>query len=160
MERILGAPTVRLRIGQRTDHVEKLDDRPRPAVREEDRQGICVLGTHMQKVNSQTVERRAKLWKRVEPALKPPHVIPISPIVDESLSAFQLDALRPVGDGFPFGPACRCEPSPEILDHGRRDGDTESSHSLRGGWQIDPDGTCDRQVRRCLGRRVAEGTQA
>ena len=42
MERVAGIATVSGRVGERPDHVEELDDRPRPSVGEHERHGVLL----------------------------------------------------------------------------------------------------------------------
>jgi hypothetical protein len=49
----------------------------------------------------------------------PPHARPVvlvGPVAGESLDRGQLHALRPVGDEFPGGPACRGDAPPKVSD--------------------------------------------
>ena len=47
---------VRGRVGQRLDDLQLLDDRARPAVRDDQRQRVLVLGADVQEVNVQPVD--------------------------------------------------------------------------------------------------------
>src|SRR5437879_13574353 len=60
---------VRRRIGQRSDRVEKLHDRPWPAVDEHQWSGIGRHGPHMQKMHGRAVGDGGVLRGRVDPRL-------------------------------------------------------------------------------------------
>ena len=63
MKGFIGFTTMGRRVHQRTHDLHKLDDRPRPAMRQYDWQGILVLRSDVNEVNSETVNLGAKLWK-------------------------------------------------------------------------------------------------
>src|SRR6266436_424939 len=54
----IGFATVGRRVHQRTNDLHKLDDRPRPSMRQNDRQGILVLRSNVNEVNPETVNLR------------------------------------------------------------------------------------------------------
>ena len=71
VERVLGIAAVGRRVGQRADDVEHLDDRARPAVRDDQRQRVRVRRPDMDEVDVEAVDLGQELRERVQPAPRP-----------------------------------------------------------------------------------------
>ena len=56
VERVLGGATMRRRVRERADDLEQLDDRARPAVRDDQRQRVLVRRLHMDEVDTEAVD--------------------------------------------------------------------------------------------------------
>jgi len=54
------------RVCQRSNDLQELDDRARPSMRQNDRQGILVLRSDVNEVDAETVNLRAKLRQRIQ----------------------------------------------------------------------------------------------
>ena len=63
---VLGLAAVGRRVLERTDQLQELEDGARPAMGENDRQGITVLRAHMQKVDPEAVDPGAELRECVQ----------------------------------------------------------------------------------------------
>jgi hypothetical protein len=63
---VIGLTAVGRRIDQRRDDLQKLNDRSRPAVRDNDGKRIGVLRSDVNEVNSETIKLRSKLWQRIQ----------------------------------------------------------------------------------------------
>ena len=85
MEGILGAPTVRGRVGQRADRVEQLDHRAGPAVGHDQRQRVLVRRRDVDEVDVHGVDLRDELRQLVQPRLDPPEVVLVQPVAGERL---------------------------------------------------------------------------
>ena len=96
VERVGRRAAVRLGIGQRLDDLELLDDRARPAVRDDHRQRILVLRADVQEVDVDAVDLGEELRERVEPRLDLAPVVLRRPVVGEGLHRRELHALRGV----------------------------------------------------------------
>ena len=57
MERVGGVAAVGGRIGERPDHLEELDDRPGPAVRDDERQRVGVRRADVEEVDAEPVDQ-------------------------------------------------------------------------------------------------------
>ena len=116
VEGVLGAPTVRRRVCERLDDLQQLDDRARPAVRHEQRQGVVVRRADVRELDVQPVDLGDELRQRVERRLDLAPVVAGAPVLDERAQLRQLDALRPVADGLLVGPARRVHPPAKLVD--------------------------------------------
>jgi hypothetical protein len=56
-----GVTAVRRRIGERTQHLQELDHRPRPAVSDDHRQRALVLRAQVDELDVETVDRGDEL---------------------------------------------------------------------------------------------------
>ena len=93
------------RIGQRIDDLQLLDDRAGPSVRDDHRQRVRMLRTHVNEMDVHPVDLGHELRQGVELRLALAPVVVRRPVVRELLHRRQLDALRLVRDGFLLGPA-------------------------------------------------------
>ena len=92
-------------IGQRCDDLELLDRRARPAVGDDQRQGIGMFRPDMQEMDVEPVDLGDEIGQRVEPRFAPPPVIVGRPILSERLHQRQLHALGAILDQLALGPA-------------------------------------------------------
>ena len=107
IERIRCVAAVRGRVGERADDVQHLDDRTRPAVGDDHRQGVLVTRPDVDEMDVEAVDPGQELRDGVQPGLEPPEVVVAAPVPDELLHRRQLHALRRVVDGLLLGPARR-----------------------------------------------------
>jgi hypothetical protein len=63
------------RVGERADDVEHLDDRPGPAVRDDQRQRVLVRRLDVDVVGVEAVDLRQELRQGVQPRREPPEVV-------------------------------------------------------------------------------------
>ena len=101
-------------IGQRIDDLHLLDDRAGPSVRDDERQRVVVLRTHVNEMNVQPIDLGDELRHGVQPRFARAPVIRRRPIARERLNRRELDALRCIGDRFPFGPPGRVDAPPQF----------------------------------------------
>ena len=132
VERVLGAPAVRGRVGERADRLEQLDDRTGPAVRHDQRQGVRVRRPHVEEVDVHPVDLGHELRQRVQPRLAPAPVVLGRPVAAERLHRRQLHALRAVVDQFPRGPARRGEAAAQVGERLLREVDVERADGAAG----------------------------
>jgi hypothetical protein len=116
VERVRRAAAMRGGIGERLDDLQLLDDRARPAVRDDERQCIVMLRSHMNEMNVQPVDLGQELRMGVQPRLRLPPVVLRRPVTGELLHRRQLHALRLIGDGLPVGPAHRRDALPQVVE--------------------------------------------
>ena len=93
MERLVGTPTVRGRIRQRTDRVEKLDHGTRPTVGHDQRQRVLVRRRDVDEMNVDAVDLRDELRQLIQPRLDPSEVVLVQPVPGERLHRGELYAL-------------------------------------------------------------------
>jgi hypothetical protein len=115
VERVLLAAAVGARVGERADHVQHLDDRARPAVRDHERQRVIVLRAHVDEVDIETVDLGHELRQAAQPRIQPPEVVLGPPVARECLDRRKLHTLRKVVDGLLLGPARRRNASAEVV---------------------------------------------
>ena len=114
VEGVLGPAAVLRRIGERTDELDLLEDRARPAVRDDQRQRVRVAGADVDEVDVDAVDVRHELREGVQLRLGLAPVVVRAPVADELLELRQLRALRLIGDRFLVGPAGRREAPAEV----------------------------------------------
>src|ERR1044072_591066 len=114
VERVLGPSTMSGRIGERRDDLELFDHRPRPSVRDDNRQGIRMARARMDEVDVNAVDLGDELRQRVELGFGLAPFIAAAPITDEVLQLRELSTLRWVADRLLVRPTCRCDPSAQI----------------------------------------------
>src|SRR5258705_10490769 len=107
MERVRCARAMCRGIGQWIDDLQLLDDRPGPAVRDDERQRIVVFRTDVDEMNVESVDLGDELRQGVQPGLALAPVVLGRPIPRDGLSRRELHALRCIGDRLAFGPPCR-----------------------------------------------------
>ena len=81
------------RVGERADDVQHLDDRARPAVRDDERHCVLVRRLDVDEVDVETVDLGDELRQRVQPRLEPPEVVLGAPVAHELLHRRELHAL-------------------------------------------------------------------
>src|SRR5215218_2523667 len=101
-------------IRQRTDHLELLKHRSRPAVSDYDRERIGMLRSDMNEMNIDTVDLGDELRKGIHLCLDLSPVVLRSPIAHERLQLCQLDALRLIGNRLTVRPSCGVDASAKI----------------------------------------------
>src|SRR5438132_11557221 len=107
---------VRRRIGQRSGRVEKLHDRPWPAVDEHQWSGIGRHGPHMQKMHGRAIDDGGVLRETVEVRLVPAPVITRAPVLRELYEIAERDASFPTDAGQLSRPASSPPPEPQVVD--------------------------------------------
>ncbi len=102
MEGIPGIATMGLGIREGAYHPEKLHQRARPAMGENQRAGLRAGGANMKKMDIQSVDASGELWQGIESRFHAPQVVVILPVVNQIPEIGQRNALGPIPDGFPF----------------------------------------------------------
>ncbi len=115
-------------IGQRLDDLHLLDDRAGPSVRDDERQRVLVLRTHVNEMNVQPVDLGDELRQGVQPRFARAPVILGCPVARERLNRRELHALRCIVDGFPLGPLRRVDAVMQIGELGFRNVHTERTN--------------------------------
>lgn len=117
MEGVLGGAAVRGRVGERADGPEQLDDRARPAVRHDQRQGVLVLRPYVDEVDLDAVDDGRVLRQGVQLRLARAPVVVGRPVAGQLLDRRQLHALGAIGDQLSGGPARGRDPAPHVVDY-------------------------------------------
>jgi len=130
VEGVRCARAVRGRIGERADELQLLDDRAGPAVADDHRERVLVLGANVDEVDIQPVDLRDEVRYGVQPRLALAPVVLSRPVASEVLHERERHALRVVLDGLPLGKARRAEARPQVLE--LRFGDLDLERSDRG----------------------------
>jgi hypothetical protein len=108
-----GHDAVEARVGEQRQDVEVLHDAARPAVREDEREGVGTRGAGVQEVDPQTIDRGDELRHDVEAPLGRTPVVTVRPARAAFLQALECDALTWVGGR--LGPARRSQTRAEVL---------------------------------------------
>jgi hypothetical protein len=116
---------VRGRVRQRADDVQELDDRPRPAVRDDQRGGVGFGGADVCEVHMRAVDLGGELRPLVEPGLGRPPVVLVPPVPDQLPQVVRRYAVRPSHPGQLVGPAGAVEAVVEVVEVALRDVDEE-----------------------------------
>lgn len=83
---------------------------------EDEGHGLGILGSNVDKLNVDAVDRCDELWPRVEVRFGPAPVGAASPIPDEILDLLQWNALGVIRDGFLIRPARKANPPSQIVE--------------------------------------------
>src|SRR4029077_20257314 len=104
------------RVCQRTNDLQKLDDRSGPSMRQEDRQGILVLRSDVNEVDPEAINLRSKLRQPIQSALNSTPIVARAPVVSEGLRLGERYPLRPIRYGFLVRPPSVGKPLFEIVE--------------------------------------------
>ena len=104
------------RIGQARDDVEKLKDRARPAVKQQQQHRLWTLAGDMERMDIDPGDGHLDLRKAVEPGLLCPPVETIAPIGDDIAQIADIGAIGPRRIRRLIGQACQREPRLQIGD--------------------------------------------
>jgi len=109
MKGFIGLAAMGRRVCQRSNDLQELDDRARPSMRQNDRQGILVLRSDVNEVDPETVNLRAKLRQPIQSALNTTPIVARAPVFNEGLCFGQRYPLawlyRGRDAGYPAPPA-------------------------------------------------------
>jgi len=132
IERVLGASAVGGGIGERPDDLELLDDRARPAVGDNHRQGIWMAGANLDEMNVQPIDLGHELRQGVEFRLAFAPIVICYPIARERLHRRQSHVLRLISDCLLLRPACRADALAEVNQRLFWNVDVERANGGRG----------------------------
>lgn len=116
MEGVRGIAAVRSRIGQRSDDVEELDERARPAVGQDDRERWLLGRPHVKEVDVGAVDLGRELIEAVHARLARSPVVLVAPVRDEILEVAELGAVVPARAGELLREACPCEALMQVVE--------------------------------------------
>jgi hypothetical protein len=120
MKRVRCARTVRRRVSKRADDLQLLNDRPRPSVRDDQRQRLLVLGPDVYEMKVETIDFGDEVRQGIQRRLALAPVVVRPPIAREFLDRLERDALRIVADRLALGPPGRGYPSAQLSQVGVR----------------------------------------
>src|SRR5437763_13051775 len=118
-------------IGQWIDDLQLLDDRAGPAVRDDERQGMCMLRPNVNEMHVESIDLGHELREGLQFRLALAPVVICRPIAREFLNRRKLYALRLICDGLLFGPARGCDASAQVGEGLFRNVDAEGADSRR-----------------------------
>src|SRR4029450_13487542 len=116
VEGVLGPASVGRWIGERSNDLEVLDDRPRPAVGDDHRQRMLVTRTDVDEMNVDTIDGGFELRQAVERGFDLSPVVASTPIPNELLQSCQLHALRLISNGFLVRPPRSSDPPAKVME--------------------------------------------
>ena len=116
VEGVVRARAVRRRVGERADDLELLDDRARPAVRDDQRQGALVLRADVDEVDVHSVDLGDEVRQRLQPRLDLAPVVVRRPVASECLHRRELHALGPVAHDLALRPPHGGDPTTEVVE--------------------------------------------
>ena len=114
MKSVARARAVRRGIGQWLDDLELLDDRPRPAVRHDQRQSVVVLRAYVDEMDLLTLDLGQELRYCVEFRLALAPIVIGPPVLRQRLHHGQLDTLRVVLNQLTRRPSGRCDAPAQV----------------------------------------------
>ena len=121
VERVLGAPAMRGRVGERADDLQLLDDRAGPAVGDDHGQRARVRGPHMDEVDVESVDVGDELRQLVQACLARRASRAATQRSASALSDVELHALRGVVDDLALGPAGLADAAVQVIEIGLRE---------------------------------------
>ncbi len=127
VESVRGVAAVRRRIGERPDDLAELDDRARPAVRDDQRQRVLAGRADVQEVDVQAVDLGAELREAVQPGLGRPPVVAVQPVLA------QFAGVRPAERPGSSRPRSRASGHRVRRSRSRRSSRSASGTSIRNG---------------------------
>ena len=131
-EGIARIATESCRIGQTRDDIEKLENRARPAVQQEQRHRVGADASHMQVMEIDAVEPDAELRERIQRGFLGPPVECVTPVFGELAKMADIGAVSPCSTGRRIGKAGAGKTVAEIGDVGvgdtKREGDGFDGH--------------------------------
>src|SRR5579864_8108953 len=116
MEGFFRLAAVGRRVCQRSNDLQKLKDRSRPSMRQNDRQCALVLRSDMNEVDPETVKLRAKLRQPIQSNLNSTPIVARAPVVSEGLRLGERYPLRPIRYRFLVRPPSVGKPLFEIVE--------------------------------------------
>ena len=117
-------------IGQRTDHLEKLDKGPGPAMGQHQRQGVRVRRTHVQEVDAEPIDLGLELREGIQPLLPFAPPVAVGPVAAQVSHVLERHPLGPVLDRFRLGPPGPAQPVNQVVDLLGPDGDAKRDDLL------------------------------
>src|SRR6266849_5934399 len=136
VEGVFRASAERRRIGERTDDLRELDERARPAVRDEERQRPRLLRSPVDEMNVQAIYSRRELLEGTEEPFLFAPVESIAPVVDQLPEAANVGAVGPAVALERNGKPCPGETSLQIGEGGVRHANGEQTdRSGSTGWE-------------------------
>ena len=125
VERVGRVTAVRRRIGQPADHLLEFHRRPRPPVREDQRQRVRRRRPLVEEVDPLTVDLGRELRDLVQRGLRGPPVVAVGPVSGELLEVGDRNPAAPVVHGRSGRPPRRGQPRLEVVHLRLRDLDPE-----------------------------------
>jgi hypothetical protein len=127
VEGVGGLAAVGRRVGERVDNLQQLDDRARPAVGHEQRQGVLVGRADVGELDVEPVDLGDELGQCVQRGFGLAPVVAAAPVLDERAELGQLDPLGPVVDRLPVRPPRGRDAPAQVVDLLLWDFDTEGA---------------------------------
>ena len=116
VEGVRCARAVRGGIGEPADELQLLDDRAGPAVADDERERVLVLGADVDEVDVEPVDLGDEVREGVQPRLALAPVVLGRPVASEVLHECERHALRVVLDGLLLGESRRGDARPQVLE--------------------------------------------
>ena len=131
MEGVRRAGAVLRGLGERIDDLELLDRRARPPVRDDERQGVLVLGANVNEVDVDAVDLGDEVREGGKALLELAPVVIPCPVAGQCLDRLEPHALG--GIHLAVGPLRRVDATAQVLELLLGDVDRELVDVLRGG---------------------------
>ena len=114
MERVPSFGAMGCGIRQRLDDLELLDRRTRPAVGDDERQRVLMIGADVNEVDVDPVDLGDEMWQGLEALLELAPVVVSRPVVGQRLDRLELHALG--GIHLPVGPVRRLDAAAQVVE--------------------------------------------
>ncbi len=125
IEGVGGVAAMGARVGQRPNHLQELDDRAWPAMREDQRQCARLGRAHVQEVDCRAIDGGGELRKCVEPGLPRAPVIRRAPVFGQLLEIRKRHAAAPANARQVIGPAGARQPLAQVVEISLRNVDAK-----------------------------------
>ena len=135
MKSVLSPPTVGDGIRQGTDDFRELDDRARPAVRDQDRERPYLRRALMNEVCIEAIDDRLVVVERIQTTLLLPPIELVAPVLDERRHVVEVGAIVPAHPVELVRQPGTSEPLLEVVQYGLRYVDHERPHGIGIRWR-------------------------
>ena len=122
MERVARVATVSTGVGKRTDHLQELHRRARPAVGKDQREGVRLRRAHMQEVDGLTVDLGRVLREHIQSGLVLAPVVAGTPVFGQVLEIVERNAPAPADARQLIGPASAGQTVVQVVQIGLGNG--------------------------------------
>ena len=113
------------RVGQERHEGEELDERARPAVRQDERDAVAVPGMLVNEVDARAVHVGAEMRVAVELVLPGAPIELLGPVLERPAEEVRVGAVVPSDSGDRVGPPDGADPRAQVVEDGLLDLDAE-----------------------------------
>src|SRR5205823_9009361 len=116
IERIVRIAAVRRGVGEQREELRHLEERARPAMQEQDRNRVRPAPRLAKEMQTEAVDVRQKVGKRVEALLLRAPVEAVAPVSEQLAQVVEVRAVIPGAAGDLVGPPCAVDAVAEVRE--------------------------------------------